>query len=118
MRAPWDPPLCAVTGFPTMTEDEAASVRRLVAALRDPDSVLGENRNKKQKEKRATAQRQDMIWRDARFKDAKSQWIDWLASHIKNWHWIKDIDAWATSIGLGYDDLIRLSGSRTVGPTF
>ena len=112
-RAPWHPPYDAPG---RMSEEQAAKLKVFVAALQGPDNSLGKDRNKSG-DKMTIEEHQDEIWMDLRFKDAKRCWIQWLSSHIKHWNWIQNIDTWAMSIGLGYDDLIRLSRSRMVGPT-
>ena len=113
-RAPWHPPYDAPG---RMREEQAAKLKVFVAALQSPDNGLGKDRNKSRKDKMTTEEHQDEIWMDLRFKDAKRCWILWLSSRIKHWNWIQDIDTWAMNIGLGYDDLIRLSRSRTVRST-
>lgn len=105
ITAPWNPPF---GGPGRMKEEQATKLKLFVDALQDPVSILGRDE---------TEERQDKIWMDTKFKDVRSYWISWLSSQIKHWSWIHDIDAWATSIGLGYDDLIRLSQSYTVSPT-
>ena len=111
---PWDPPRKFDSNVSTMSEEDAKQSKALVDALKRPDTVLGPNLKQKQKDKAATAQRQTDVYNKAQFAEARVQWKKWVRDHSKPWQLNMSIDTWAESLGVGCDDLIRLSGSREV----
>ena len=111
---PWEPPYKFDSNVSTMDKAQAQQVKALSDALNSPDSELGPNLKKKQKEKAATAQRQTDVYKLEKFLEAREFWSKWVKDNSDEWELVSTIDTWAQKAGVGCDDLINLSRSREV----